>query len=181
MAKPKLKSKSGTGSASGTGFDPPKLLDNAREIWMAGIGAFARAQEEGGRLFERLVREGASIEKKTRSFATGRVDGARDAVENTVSQVRERATDTWDRLEKVFEERVSNALTKLGVPGRDDMQALLDRVEELTAEVRRSKAGVGASSASKAPAAKRAAAKNAAVKPAASPPAAKRQARKPKA
>src|SRR3546814_18409438 len=44
---------------------------------------------------------------------------------------------TWDRLEKVFEDRVQRALTKLGVPGRDDLTDLSDRVEELTAELRR--------------------------------------------
>src|SRR3546814_11010598 len=60
-----------------------------------------------------------------------------DVVENRVDQARERATDTWDRLEKVFEDRVQRALTKLGVPGRDDLADLSDRVEELTADLRR--------------------------------------------
>src|SRR3546814_8283045 len=60
-----------------------------------------------------------------------------DVVENRVDQARERATDTWDRLEKVFEDRVQRALTKLGVPGRDDLTDLSDRVEEPTAELRR--------------------------------------------
>jgi hypothetical protein len=67
-----------------------------------------------------------------------------------VATVRERATDTWDKLEKVFEERVSNALKKLGVPGREEMEALLERVEELNREVRKSQGA-------RAPAAKKAA------------------------
>jgi uncharacterized small protein (DUF1192 family) len=61
----------------------------------------------------------------------------RDAVESTVGQARGRATDTWDRLEKVFEDRVQRALVKLGVPGRDDVADLSRRVEALTAELRR--------------------------------------------
>jgi hypothetical protein len=61
----------------------------------------------------------------------------RDAVESTVGQARGRATDTWDRLEKVFEDRVQRALLKLGVPGRDDLADLSRRVEALTAELRR--------------------------------------------
>jgi poly(hydroxyalkanoate) granule-associated protein len=146
MSKPKLKKKSAAAhvpSAHGglPQFQGRALIDSAREIWMAGLGAFGRAQEEGGKVFERLVREGMSLEQKTRRFATGQVDGARDAVEHTVANVRERATDTWDKLEKVFEDRVSNALKKLGVPGREEMEALLERVEELNREVRKSQGG----------------------------------------
>lgn len=145
MAKPKLKRKAGstndasssTRSNEGMGARSSVLLESAQQIWAAGIGAFNRAQAEGGKLFETLVREGMSLEQRTRQMASGRMDTARDAVETTVSSVRERAQDTWDKLEKVFEERVSRSLNRLGVPGRDEMQALLDRVEELNREVRR--------------------------------------------
>jgi poly(hydroxyalkanoate) granule-associated protein len=136
LSKPKLKKKSGAAPASGA--DKARgLVDSAQQIWMAGLGAFGRAQEEGTKLFESLVKEGASLEQMTRRFATGRVDSARDAVETTVAQVKERAADTWDKLEKVFEERVSRALGRLGVPGRDEMEALLERVEELNRAVRK--------------------------------------------
>jgi poly(hydroxyalkanoate) granule-associated protein len=131
--KPKLKK----ASSPIAGDKAKTLIDSAQQVWMAGLGAFGRAQEESGKLFEGLVREGSTLEQKTRRFATGKVDVARDAVENTVAQVKERASDTWDRLEKVFEDRVSRALGELGVPGRDEMQALLDRVEELNRSVRK--------------------------------------------
>jgi hypothetical protein len=86
----------------------------------------------------------------------------RDAVEGHVGQARERAADTWDKLEKVFEERVQRALVKLGVPGRDDLAALTERVERLTETLRKANGG-GAKPARKAarPAAK--------AKPAAKP------------
>jgi poly(hydroxyalkanoate) granule-associated protein len=132
MAKPKLKSKSSAGSK---GPNQKSLMESAQQIWMAGMGALGRAQEEGGKLFEGLVREGMALEQSTRKIATGNVDRMRGAMENTVSHVKERAQDTWDRLEKVFEERVSRALTKLGVPGRDEIQALTSRVEELNRTV----------------------------------------------
>ena len=136
MAKPKLKKKS-TGAAAGATLKPKSLMDSAQQIWMAGLGAFGRAQEEGTKLFDALIKEGVALEHKTRKFTTGNLDVARDAVETTVAQVRERAQDTWDKLEKVFENRVSRALAKLGVPGRDEMQALLDRVEELNRALRK--------------------------------------------
>ncbi len=134
MTKPKFKKESGASEAK---YDAQgKLLESAQQIWMAGLGAFARAQDQGSKLFDALIREGQTIESRTRHFTTGRADVVRDKVENTVSNVKERAADTWDRLEKVFEDRVSRSLTRLGVPGREEMQALIDRVEALNRSVR---------------------------------------------
>lgn len=113
------------------------LRESAQQIWMAGVGAFTRAQGEGSKLFEALVKEGMNIEQHTRKLAGGRVDAVRDAVEDRVGVVRERASDTWDRLEKVFEERVQRALNRLGVPSREDLTDLTGRVETLTGELRR--------------------------------------------
>jgi len=113
------------------------LSGSAQHIWMAGVGAFNRAQEEGTRLFEALVKEGMNIESKTRRMAGGKVEAVREAVEERVGAVRGRAADTWDRLEKVFEERVQRALTRLGVPGREEIAALIDRVDELNRELRK--------------------------------------------
>ena len=113
------------------------IMDSAQQIWLAGMGAFARAQQEGTKMFETLVSEGMTIEKRTRKMATGGVDAVRDAVESRVGQVKDRATDTWDRLEKVFEDRVQRALIRLGVPGRDDLKALIARVDQLNAELRK--------------------------------------------
>lgn len=114
------------------------LVESAQQIWMAGVGAFTRAQGEGSKMFEALVAEGMTIEKTTRKLATGKVDAVRDAVEDRVGVVRERATDTWDRLEKVFEERVQRALNRLGVPGREELADLSDRVDALTGELKKS-------------------------------------------
>lgn len=113
------------------------LSESAQQIWLAGVGAFGRAQAEGTKLFEALVKEGLTLEQTARKFAGGRADVVRDVVENRVGQARERAADTWDRLEKVFEDRVQRALLKLGVPGREDLADLSARVATLTAELRR--------------------------------------------
>lgn len=113
------------------------LSESAQQIWLAGVGAFSRAQAEGTKLFEALVKEGMGLEQTVRKFAGGRADVVRDAVESRVDQARERATDTWDKLEKVFEDRVQRALVKLGVPSREDLNDLSARVETLTEELRR--------------------------------------------
>lgn len=113
------------------------IVESAQQIWMAGVGAFTRAQGEGSKLFEALVKEGMTIEQTTRKLATGKVDAVRDAVEDRVGVVRERAVDTWDRLETVFETRVQRALNRLGVPSREDLTELTARVNDLNGELRR--------------------------------------------
>jgi len=146
MATKKLKSKAAKveQSAPFTVKNASKvIMEQAEHIWLAGLGAFSKAQEQGGKVFETLIKEGQALEKATRDLTGDRVDTARDAVENardavesTVSQVRDRASDTWDRLEKVFEDRVSKALNRLGVPGPTDLAELAKRVEELSKAVR---------------------------------------------
>ena len=113
------------------------LSESAQQIWLAGVGAFGRAQAEGTKLFDSLVKEGSNFEQSARKFAGSQAEVVRDAVESKVDQARERAVDTWDRLEKVFEDRVQKALVKLGVPGRADVTGLSRRVDALTSELRR--------------------------------------------
>ena len=122
-----------------------KIMESGQQIWLAGLGAFAKAQEEGGKLYEALIKEGSALEKITTKYTSGKVDEVRGAVENTVAQVKDRASDTWDKLEKVFEERVSRALGGLGIPGREELNNLAVKVDELSKAVK---------AMSKAPAAK---------------------------
>jgi poly(hydroxyalkanoate) granule-associated protein len=100
------------------------VLDSATQIWLAGLGAFSKAQDEGTKIFDGLVKEGEKFQKHARGVA-----------EDTVADVRDRAADTWDKLEDVFEDRVSRALNKLSVPTRKDVDTLRAKVEELTAAV----------------------------------------------
>jgi poly(hydroxyalkanoate) granule-associated protein len=91
---------------------------------LAGLGAFAKAQEEGGKVFDALVKEGESIQSKTRKMTDERI-----------AQVAGKAAGTWDRLEQVFEDRVARALGSLGVPSKQDIDRLSKRVVELSAAV----------------------------------------------
>jgi poly(hydroxyalkanoate) granule-associated protein len=106
------------------------IRESAQQIWLAGLGAFAKAQEEGNKVFDALVREGEGIQSKTRKVA-----------ESTVTEMAAKATGTWDKLEQVFENRVAKALNSLGVPTRADIDALTKRVMQLTAEVEKLNAG----------------------------------------
>ncbi|NUO77866.1 MAG: phasin family protein [Lysobacter sp.] len=175
-AKKTTAGKSSSGSAQEQAERLSKTLsESAQQIWLAGVGAFGRAQAEGTKLFEGLVKEGLNLEQTARKFTGGQADALRDVVESKVGHARERAADTWDRLEKVFEERVQRALVKLGVPGRDDLAGLSQRVDTLTAELRRQGGKPAKSAAAKPAAAKKA---SAAKKAPAKKPAAKKAATK---
>lgn len=100
------------------------IRESAQQIWLAGLGAYAKAQQEGNKVFDALVREGEAIQASTRKVA-----------EDKVQEMAAKATGTWDKLEAVFESRVSKALNSLGVPTKGDIDALTARVVELTAEV----------------------------------------------
>ncbi|HEY6893150.1 MAG TPA: phasin family protein [Rhodanobacteraceae bacterium] len=138
MAKPKLKNRPTAEAAAQHARGLSKtVMDSAQQIWLAGLGAFVKAQAEGGKLFESLVKEGAALDAKTRKFTDAKVSEARGNVEATLGQVRERSQETWDKLEKVFENRVSRALHRLNVPGRDEVRTLTAKVDELSREVRK--------------------------------------------
>ena len=100
------------------------IRESAQQIWLAGLGAFAKAQQEGNKVYDALIREGEAIQQKTRKVT-----------EDKVTEMAAKATGTWDKLEQVFENRVARSLHSLGVPTRDDVAALAKRVAELKAEV----------------------------------------------
>jgi len=134
--KKKVQAKSPAGKLGGS------VADSAREIWLAGLGAFSVAQqgggkllEEGNRLFEKLVDEGTKLEKTTRGAAEARVSGLKGGVEARVGLVRQQASDNWDKLEAIFEDRVARVLGRLGVPSADDVNKLSARVAKLSEQV----------------------------------------------
>lgn len=113
------------------------VMDSAQQIWLAGLGAFAKAQQEGGKLFDSLVKEGTALDEKTRKYTEAGVSKARGNAERTMDQLRERGQETWNKLEKVFDDRVSRALGRLGVPDQDGLETLKRRVDDLARDVRK--------------------------------------------
>jgi poly(hydroxyalkanoate) granule-associated protein len=111
------------------------VKDSAQQIWLAGLGAFAKAQEEGSKVFETLVKEGGNIQMRTRAVAEGKLGEVTGKVTKVAGEVSKQASQSWDKLETVFEQRVERALSRLGVPTNKDIQALIARVEELNASV----------------------------------------------
>ncbi|MDP3520970.1 MAG: phasin family protein [Hydrogenophaga sp.] len=142
------------------------IKDSAQQIWLAGLGAFSKAQEEGGKVFDTLVKEGLSIQRKTQSVAEERINEATSRMSDMANGISTKAAGQWDKLENIFEERVAKALNKLGVPSAKDVDALIARIDELNRHVQQlsGKGKAPAKAAAKAPA-KAAPAKKAAAKP----------------
>lgn len=111
------------------------VKDSAQQIWLAGMGAFAKAQEEGGKVFEALVKEGTSLQRKTQAVAEERISEVTSRVSAVAEGVSSKAGQQWDKLESIFEERVAKAMNKLGVPARKDVDALIERIDALSAQV----------------------------------------------
>ena len=180
MAAKKLKKKVQRKPAAKKADNP--VVDSAREIWLAGLGAFSVAQQEGekaikegNKLFDKLVKEGVKLEKRTRKDVEGAFDDVRGDIESRVDEirgdvetrvkdfrgeveirvkdfrgevenrfggvkdqtetVRKQATDNWDKLENIFEDRVARALSRIGIPTSDDVNSLSRRVKSLTRQV----------------------------------------------
>lgn len=128
-----------------------QVKDSAQHIWLAGMGAFSKVQEEGTKAFEALVKEGQGLQRKTQNVAEETIGGVTGKMTAMAGTVQARANQNWDKLESIFEARTAKAMNKLGVPTAKDVQALIKRVDDLAAAVARL-SGQGAAKAAKAPA-----------------------------
>jgi poly(hydroxyalkanoate) granule-associated protein len=110
------------------------VKDSAQQIWLAGMGAFSKAQAEGGKVFEALMKEGMALQKKTQGLAEERISAVTSKMTSVAGGVTDKAGAQWDKLESIFEARVAKALNKMGVPSRKDIDALIKRIDELSAK-----------------------------------------------
>ena len=124
------------------------VKESAQQIWLAGLGAFAKAQQEGGKVFETLVNDGLTMQRKAQTTAEEKIAEATQKMTTMASQLSAQASQlggkasgSWDRLETIFEDRVAKALTRLGLPTAAELQALAQRVEALEQALAHNKAG----------------------------------------
>jgi len=116
-------------------FDPNAFTDNmkesAQQIWLAGLGAFSKAQQEGGKAFETLVKNGLDMQRKTQETAEAKLHEATQKMTGIAQELNQKATGQWDKLETIFEDRVAKALLRMGVPSAEQLQSLVARIESL--------------------------------------------------
>jgi len=112
-----------------------EIKQNAEKVWLAGLGALATAEEEGGKLFRGLMKKGESFEKK----GLAQFDKLKAKVEDVAEAAKDRAGEAWGKVEDKVEgvedrldDRVAGVLRKIGVPSKNEIATLTRRVEELT-------------------------------------------------
>lgn len=118
---------------------PAAKLDGMSQIWLAGLGAVSRAQRGAPQLLQELIAEGSKVQAKTRGAAEkavrGMVSDVRSAINERVGEMRGQAVNALNDLEKIFQTRVHRALTQIGVPSAEDIAALSERVDALSAGI----------------------------------------------
>jgi poly(hydroxyalkanoate) granule-associated protein len=137
------------------------MAGSAKQFWSAGMDALTRAQSEGSKAVESLVKESLSIQRKTTAAAEEKISEATHKMSSLATDIGSKANGQWDKLENIFEERVAKALNKLGVPSAKDVNALIARIDALNKTVQKmsEQMPATASKAAKTPAPKKAPAK----------------------
>lgn len=118
-----------------------RVVENVQQVWLAGMGAIARAQKEGPAAFQDAVAEGLKLLDRSRSQTEKMIrdvfESAQATMQTRVEGMREQATETWDNLEALFQSRVHKALRQIGVPNADEIRLLTKRVAELSDAVQK--------------------------------------------
>jgi poly(hydroxyalkanoate) granule-associated protein len=103
----------------------------AQHVWLAGLGALAKAQQEGSKAIEALVNDGLAFQRKSQTEAQQRLQEATERLSHLTTDFGQPASGRVDKLEHLFEDRVAKALHRLGMPSLLDIQMLNDRVTQL--------------------------------------------------
>lgn len=140
-----------------------KVEEYSRKIWLAGLGVYSKIDTDGSSLFDSLVKEGEKAEKLTKA---GEPKAATSSKRSKVDDVKELALEKWSELEEAFDKRLNSAISRLGVPSRDEVKALHAKVETLTQHIEKLTAAAAKVAASKAPSAIKPAPVKATAKPA---------------
>lgn len=121
---------------------PEEVMDRARDIWLAGLGALSSVEEEGAKMFSNLVKKGEAWEKAGRKqlgAAKAKLGEAYEKVEETVEGVATKSVKTTkgldDKMAASVEASVEKVMQRLGVPTRAEVKDLAGKVETLSARV----------------------------------------------
>jgi poly(hydroxyalkanoate) granule-associated protein len=104
-----------------------EIKESVHRIWLAGLGALAAAEEEGGKIFSRLVERGRDVEAK------GKVEV--DKMKTDAERFKAKAESAFEAWGDKFDEKLTATLRRLGVPTREEIRNLTQKVEELNAKI----------------------------------------------
>ena len=112
----------------------------ARKIWLAGLGAYAKVGQEGSEYVQELIKAGQTVEKKGKKVVDEQLEAANTQIDNVKGEVvslRERVEVQFDKVERAFDTRVANALNRVGIASKHDVETLSAKLDGLTALLER--------------------------------------------
>ncbi|MEH6565764.1 MAG: phasin family protein [Halopseudomonas sp.] len=108
----------------------------AHQIWLAGLGAYAKAGKEGADYFKKLVSEGEEVEQQGKELLANQVEAANSRIESFKDKVQEKTGGRFSKVEEVFDERVASTLGRMGIPSKKDIDQLSAKLDDLSAALK---------------------------------------------
>jgi poly(hydroxyalkanoate) granule-associated protein len=105
-----------------------KIRESANQIWLAGLGAFSKAQQEGTKMFETLVEEGEKVQERTKVAVDERLGEMRGAWDKL----------SWDKLEKGAQSSWRRTLSAIVAAGGCALFAAMAVVPDAQAQIQAS-------------------------------------------
>jgi poly(hydroxyalkanoate) granule-associated protein len=116
-----------------------KVRASAHQIWLAGLGAYAKAEEEGVKVMESLIKEGEEVESRAtgmKNDTLAKTTELRERANQSVEDVRSKVNDSLSKVEALIEEKIAAVVSFLGLASKSDVQALVKKVETLNKSVK---------------------------------------------
>ncbi len=122
---------------------PAATKPTARNVWLASLGAVSLARKQSEKLMTALLEEGQAIQSRgahlrnrVASDLRRQVNQASRQVKNLVDPLVRQATQVAGDIQNGDGERVTEVLGRIGVPNRQDVADLTERVTTLSGKVR---------------------------------------------
>lgn len=161
-----------TSKTSDAGKNAEGITDQFEHVFLAGLGAMSNAQKAGAKTFDSLVKQGEEFRNRASERTDSLIEEVQDAIRGMTSDAESKTTgllnkvrdaSKLDNLYSVFDARVADAMDRLNVPSKNDIDAInkkLNKIMKLLDEQKKP------ASAKPRPAAKRKTRKKAVAKPA---------------
>ena len=114
------------------------VAEQLEHAFMAGLGALSDAQ--GAKRFESLIMEGEKFRKKTTTKTESLIDDVQDTIRDMAGDAQSKATglldqvrdkSRLDKLQSAFDTRVADAMDRLNVPSKNDIDAINKKLNKI--------------------------------------------------
>ena len=110
--------------------------DKARALWLAGLGAMSLAQKRGGAVLSGLIAEGNDLQARAQKLAAAAGAEATTKVRAAVAPFRAGFKRNVAKVGAVVQNGIAEALGKLGIPSKRDIDELTRRVAALSKQLK---------------------------------------------